>query len=349
MIQRIIKNTPVGVAIGVFAAAGVIAMSQLPAPTVAVAADVELAPSDQAIPFGWDREFTTDFTRTSIMFDEILSGGPPKDGIPAIDSPEFGSVADAAGFVEDSEPVITVSIDGVGRAYPLSIMTWHEIVNDEINGVPVSVTYCPLCNSAVAFDRRLGDKVLDFGTTGKLRFSDLVMYDRQTETWWQQFLGEGIVGELTGEQLTMLPVRVESFANYRERFPEGEVLTIPSNFRRNYGENPYRGYDSSPTPFLFRGDMPEGIAPLAYVIAVEDEAWSLDLLQAEGTIETDDLVISWTPGMASALDTGRISQGRDLGNVIVQRKTDGGLEDAVHDLTFAFNFNAFNPGATIHK
>ena len=321
----------------------------VPEAALAPADQAALAPADQAVPFGWESEFTTDFTRTSIQFTEVLSGGPPKDGIPAIDSPEFGSIADASEFVDDAEPVVTVAVDGVARAYPLSIMTWHEIVNDELNGVPVSVTYCPLCNSAVAFDRRVGDQILDFGTTGKLRFSDLVMYDRQTETWWQQFLGEGIVGELTGTQLTMLPVRVESFASYRERFPEGDVLKVPGNFRRNYGTNPYRGYDTSPTPFLFRGDMPEGIAPLAYVVAVGDEAWSLDLVQAEGTIETDDIIISWTPGMASALDASQISQGRDLGNLVVQHKTDDGLVDAVHDMTFAFNFNAFHPGATIHK
>ena len=304
----------------------------------------------QAMPEQWKFEWPqTDFEKTSIDYDEILSGGPPKDGIPSIDDPVFGTVADASGFLEGNEPVITVVVNGEAKAYPLSILTWHEIVNDEIGGVPVSVTYCPLCNSAVAFDRRIGDQVLDFGTTGKLRFSDLVMYDRQTESWWQQFLGEGIVGEHTGTLLTMVPVRVESFAAFSERFPDGLVQQIPADFRRQYGNNPYRGYDSSPRPFLFRGDMPDGIAPLAYVVSVEGEAWSLDLLQAEGTIETDDLLISWTPGMASALDASVISQGRDLGNVVVQRKTDAGLEDAVHDLTFAFSFNAFNPGGTIHK
>ena len=292
----------------------------------------------------------TDFENTSVDFSEITSV-LSRDRIPAIDRPTFGSIADGEAFLDDVEPVVTLQIDGQARAYPLQILTWHEIVNDEIAGVPVSVTYCPLCNSAVAFDRRVGDQVLDFGTSGNLRFSDLIMYDRQTETWWQQFLGEGIVGELTGTLLTMLPVRVESFASYKGRFPDGEVLLIPNQGARDYGRNPYDRYDSSARPFLFNGDMPEGIAPLAYVIAVEGEteAWSLDLLKKEGRVEKDDLVITWATGMSSALDARNIPQGQDLGNIVVQRRTADGLVDVVHDLTFAFNYSAFNPGATINQ
>ena len=300
-------------------------------------------------PSAWARAFTTDFTKTTIDFREIRSGGPPKDGIPAIDSPTFTGQAAADNFLDDAEPVVTLVIDGAAKAYPLSILMWHEIVNDELAGIPVTVTFCPLCNSAVAFDRRVAGRVLDFGTTGKLRFSDLVMYDRQTETWWQQFLGEGIVGEFTGTQLDMLPVRVESYASYKQRFPAGLVQQPPRGSGRRYGANPYSGYDTSRRPFLYDGPSPDGIAPLAYVVAVDGEAWSLDLLQAEGTLEAGDLVLSWTPGMASALDNRTISRGRDLGNVVVQRYTANGLQDTVHDLTFAFSFNAFNPDGVIHQ
>jgi Protein of unknown function (DUF3179) len=125
--------------------------------------------------------------------------------------------------------VIGVVIDGDARAYPLRILIWHEIVNDVVGGVPVAVTYCPLCNTGIAFDRRVGEQVLELGTTGKLRNSDLVMYDRATESWWQQFLGEAIVGELTGARLTMLPSRLESFANFRERAPEGQARSWPAS------------------------------------------------------------------------------------------------------------------------
>ena len=296
--------------------------------------------------FEWPR---TNFDKSSVDFSEIMSGGPPKDGIPPVDNPRFGSIADVAGVVEDTEPVVSVAIDGQAKAYPLAILMWHEIVNDELNGVPISVTFCPLCNSAIAFDRRVGDQVLDFGTTGKLRHSDLVMYDRQTESWWQQFIGEAIVGEMTGTQLTMLPVRVEAFSRFVERHPDGQVQLRPGGFRRNYGGNPYAGYDSSSRPFLYRGNFPDGIAPLAYVVAIGDEAWSLDLLQEQERIERGDLVITWEPGMNSALDQRAIVAGRDLGNVIVQRRVGDQLVDEVHDMTFAFSFHAFHPNGTIHQ
>ena len=165
-----------------------------------------------ANPDRWRGEWSkTDFDQHSVAFSEILSGGPPKDGIPAIDDPQFSPVSEVEDLGPD-EPVIGLAIDGEARAYPLSILIWHEIVNDQIGETPVSVTYCPLCNSAVVFDRRVEGRVLDFGTTGKLRNSDLVMYDRQTESWWQQFLGEAIVGEMTGTVLKSIPARLEAFS-----------------------------------------------------------------------------------------------------------------------------------------
>ena len=226
---------------------------------------------------------------------------------------------------------------------------WHEIVNDTIGGIPVAVTFCPLCNSAVVYDRRVGDAVLDFGTTGKLRNSDLVMYDRQTESWWQQFTGEGIVGEHTGTWLKRLPSRVESFARFRERAGADARVLVPSRAgARSYGVNPYAGYDSSSRPFLYRGDLPEGIAPLARVVVVEGEAWSLDLIREAGRYERDGLVITWEAGQNSALDSSTIADGRDIGNVVVQRAGDAGLEDVPHDISFAFAFHAFHPQAPIH-
>ncbi len=301
-----------------------------------------------ANPLAWAREWPdTDFSKKIIDFGEILSGGPPKDGIPSIDNPQFipiGKVTDLA----DTEPVVGIVINGDARAYPLRILIWHEIVNDTVGGVPVTVTFCPLCNSSIVFDRRLDGRMLDFGTTGKLRNSDLVMYDRQTESWWQQFLGQAIVGELTGKILTMLPSRLESFANFRKRAPQGKVLVPNNPGMRNYGANPYVSYDSASFPFLYQGDMPEGIDPMARVVAVEGEAWSLSLLREKSRITKGDLVITWNSGQNSALDTRAITEGRDVGNVVVQRQQGGAMVDVIHDVTFAFVFNAFNQGAPIN-
>jgi len=314
-----------------------------------VAASTALPAQSQELPWSWTSEWPdTDFAKHSVDFGEILSGGPPKDGIPSIDEPLFVPVSESEDLAA-REPVIRLVINGDARAYPLRILTWHEIVNDEVGGVPVAVTYCPLCNAAIVFDRRIGDKAPEFGTTGKLRNSDLVMYDRATESWWQQFLGEAIVGELTGTRLTMLPSRIESWERFAARHPDGRVL-VPNNPRlRDYGRNPYVGYDSERAPFLYRGEFPEGIEPMAYVVAVEDQAWALELLRQQGTIETGDITLSWETGNASALDSRSIAEGRDIGNVVVQRKTDEGEEDVVYDLTFAFVFHAFRPEGTIHK
>ncbi len=293
----------------------------------------------------WPR---TDFSNTSIDLGEIMSGGPPTDGIPSIDDPKFVPVAEI-GDLADDEPVIGVVIGGEAKAYPLRILIWHEIVNDSVGGIPVTVTFCPLCNSAVVFDRRLEGRVLDFGTTGNLRNSDLVMYDRQTESWWQQFIGEAIVDEMTGKRLTMLPARVEAFSLFRKRAPNGKVLARPRGFRRAYGMNPYGGYDSKPMPFLYRGSMPKGIEPLAHVPMVGAKAWSLDLIRKRKRIEDGDVVITWSPGQNSALDQADITKGRDIGNVVVQRRTKDGLVDAVHDLTFAFVVHAFHRNIAIQK
>ena len=300
-------------------------------------------------PAGWAREWqVTDFSRAAVPFDEIFSGGVARDAIPAIDEPVFAPAAQAEGL-PDTEPVISVFIAGDRRAYPLRILIWHEIVNDTVGGVPVAVTFCPLCNSALVYDRRMGGAVLDFGTTGKLRHSDLVMYDRQTESWWQQFTGEAIVGVHTGARLAALPVRVESFARFKARAgAEARVLVPRRPAARGYGINPYAKYDSSRRPFLYRGALPEGIAPLARVVAVDGEAWSLDLIRSLRRYRRGDLIITWEAGQNSALDAGTIALGKDIGNVIVQREVGGSLEDVVHDIGFAFAFHAFQPEAPIH-
>lgn len=250
--------------------------------------------------------------------------------------------------------MITVAIGGKARAYSIRILIWHEIVNDELGGTPISVTYCPLYNSAIVFDRRVDGKLLDFGTTGKLRKSDLVMYDRQTESWWQQFTGEAIVGEMTGTVLKPVPARLEAYALFRERHPDGEVLVPNNPGMRAYGRNPYTGYDRRGRPYiLFRGALPHYINPMERVVAYKVDgkphAVSMTLLAGKKRVETDSVVMTWKAGQNSALDSGAISDGRDVGNIVVRKKTGGGLEDMVYDVTFAFVFHAFYPELKIRQ
>jgi hypothetical protein len=295
-----------------------------------------------ATPDFWDTEWpNTDFSKTSVEWSEILSGGPPKDGIPALMDPVMVSVGDDV-LIEPNEPVMTVELDGeTARAYPIRYLTWHEIVNDEVGNVPFTVTFCPLCNSGLVFDRRLNGQTLDFGVSGKLRNSDMVMYDRQTESWWQQFVGEAIVGDLLGQKLTKIPAWMESWDDFKTRNPDGVVMAEPKGYSRPYGSNPYVNYDGSSQPFLYRGENPpHDVHPLARVVVIGDNAWPLTRFQETSTITEDGLTLTWKAGTASALDQRKISASRDVGAIRV--KDANGL-DVAHDVAFAFAFHAFFP------
>ena len=299
----------------------------------------------QNVPPFWEVEWpNTDFSRSSVEWIEIMSGGPPRDGIPALNDPDFKTVAQEAD-IGSREPVITLEMPGeIPRAYPIRYMTWHEIVNDVVGGVPVAVTFCPLCNSGITFDRRVGDRVLTFGVSGKLRNSDMVMFDRETESWWQQAIGLGIVGEMLDTELVQMPSWMESWAEFKDRNPDGLVMQQPTQYRRNYGSNPYANYDSSNRPFLYNGELPPfGISPLARVVKVGDRAWPLERLRDEPEISEAGVKISWRSGQASALDTRTINKGKDVGTIRV-RDSDG--RDVPHDVMFAFAFHAFFPDGT---
>ena len=295
-----------------------------------------------ADPNFWKHEWPeTDFSRTSVAnWSEILSGGPPKDGIPALSDPDFIPVTRES-RIAGREPVITVEIDGqTPRAYPIRYLTWHEIVNDRIGNLPVAVTFCPLCNSALTFDRRVKGRVLTFGVSGKLRKSDMVMYDRETQSWWQQALGQGIVGEMNGVELRMIASWMESWDQFKARNPQGLVMARPDH-TRDYGRNPYVRYDSAKRPFLYSGERPpHGIEPLARVVRVGARAWPMERLRRAGEISEAGVVISWVAGQASALDAGQIAQGKEVGTIRVR---DGAGRDVAHDVMFAFAFHAFWP------
>ncbi len=298
----------------------------------------------QASPEIWQYQWpNTDFETTSLeSWREIQSGGPGRDGIPALDAPQFIRANQAV--IAAREPVVTVEIIGSEpRAYPIRYLMWHEIVNDTVGNVPIAVTFCPLCNSFITFDRRTENGNLSFGVSGLLRNSDMVMYDRETESWWQQATGEGIVGELTGAELNVLPTWMESWAEFTARNPNGLVMAEPAH-RRAYGRNPYEGYDRSRRPFLYSGDPPpHGIPALMRVVRVGERAWPLSRLSEQGEVKEAGVTISWTAGQASALDHAVIDKGRDVGTIRVR---DAAGRDVAHDVMFAFAFDAFWPDGT---
>ena len=278
---------------------------------------------------GWK----TDFSKASVPLGDFRGGGPSKDGIPAIDHPQFESIAAAGDWLIDRAPVISLEIGGPARAYPLGILIWHEIANDTLGGVPVVVTFCPLCNTALVFERDLNGTTYDFGTTGNLRYSDLVMYDRQTESWWQQATGGAIVGELTGTQLVFVPAQIVSFGAFAAAYPDGDVLSRDTGYARDYGRNPYVGYDdASSNPFLFEGVVDGRIAPKEHVVTVGtgDEAIAYPFSElskvgvATGTVNGTAIVVFWAPGAASALGPETIGDGADVGaSGVFQSLVDG--------------------------
>lgn len=282
---------------------------------------------------GW----STDFTRHEVPLDEFISGGPGKDGIPAIDDPQFQPSAEVD-WLEDQEPIIAFGIGDEWRAYPIQILIWHEIANDVVGGTPVAVTFCPLCHTAIVFDRTVDGTVLDFGVSGNLRHSDLVMYDRQTESWWQQATGRGLVGHYTGTQLEFLPSQLISWGEFRELHPDGVVLSRDTGHVRSYGSNPYVGYDDVDTnPFLLDdwtlidGQLSPKVRIVGVVIEGEEVAYPLPALAEAGvvndTVGGEPIVVLWSPGTASGLGDATVAGGELVGSaVVLSRAADDGTE-----------------------
>jgi hypothetical protein len=277
---------------------------------------------------GWK----TDFNRHCVPLSEISSGGPPRDGIPPLDRPVFVATSAADSWLRPTEPVIAVADGEVARAYPLQILIWHEIVNDTLGGKPIVVTFCPLCNASLVFERVVSGQELTFGTTGNLRYSDLVMWDRQTESWWQQATGEAIVGALTPAQLTRVPSLVLSYEVFKRTYPRGMVLSrdgaeaevrAKTGHGRDYGTNPYVGYDRADSPpFLFRDRALDGRLPPKAVVAVAtfaDPPVAYRVDGHAGSAAVNDAVagrrvlLLYATGLASPLDKPATSAGADVG------------------------------------
>ncbi len=267
--------------------------------------------------------------------DEIISGGPPPDGIPSIDDPTFLPVIDHLDLLPAQEPVVVLEIEGDARAYPARILIWHEIVNDMVGGVPVAVTYCPLCNSAATYVRQIDGVTTTFGTSGRLFASALVMYDRATETLWTHFDGKAVVGLLAGKELESIPSPLMSWGDFRSTYPDGLVLDeAATGYSRDYGRNPYVGYDDAETfPFLFAGSVDERARAKQRVIGItlegESVAYALEFISGDAAaprataieLGGSPLVVFWSPGQSSALEDDSLSGGRDVGTVGVFEST----------------------------
>ena len=291
-----------------------------------VASRVELVPlaeDERAAARRWTEDgWRTDFSIKSVHLSEITQAAAKRDIIPPIDAPNFRPAARAADALPGNEPVAVLQVGDRVRAYPLRILTYHEIVNDELAAVPVAATYCPLCNTAIGFRRQVEGRTLRLGVSANLRASNLLMWDDATESWWQQSTGEAIVGSYTGRRLEFLPMAISSFDTFRESYPDGPVLTEETGYSRRYGSNPYVGYDSGDRkPFLFFGELDERLPATERVIVVtigeEQVAYPFatlsELRVVHDRVGGEDIVVLFAPGTASALDSGTIAAARDVG------------------------------------
>ena len=289
----------------------------------------------------------------TIDLSQLRSGGPPPDGIPSISNPVFHAAA-SVDYLTPTSPVLAVEINGDARAYPIDVMVWHEIVNDTVGGVPVAVQYCPLCNSAAVVDRRVEGRVLEFGVSGLLYNSSLVMYDRQTKTLWSHFASRPLYGALGEAELVDYPSTIVGFEEWRDAHPDGLVMSRDTGADRAYGSNPYPGYDDvDAEPFLFEGEVDGRYTAMTRMVGVaaDGQATAFPLLELReaGTVEAElagePIVAFWVPGSASALDAGQVAGGVDVGatgvfspvvgdETLTFAASDGVITDAETDSTW---------------
>lgn len=271
----------------------------------------------------------TDWSNATIDLDELALGIAsldPRDAIPPIDNPNFESPAEAAEWLAPNEPGALVQEEGVVRFFPLSIMTRHEIVNTDFGDTPVAVTYCPLCNTALAFDRRVDGETLRLGVSGLLRLSDMVMWDNVTDSLWQQITGEGIVGDFAGTRLDVVSTAIVSFEEFSTNFPDGESLSRDTGFGIEYGLNPYTGYSSGSGPIgaFFEKEVDPRFPALSRVVGVRvgdiDKAYSFEDISATGAINDDiegqPVTVLWRDGTVDALDQGVIASSQAIGTAV---------------------------------
>ncbi|MBW3604515.1 MAG: DUF3179 domain-containing protein [Actinobacteria bacterium] len=263
-----------------------------------------------------------------VATDDIEPAGVGVDEIAPVDEPRFTSIAEGAQWLSDDSPLLVITIDGETKAYPLAILVWHEIVNDVVGGVPVVVTYCPLCNTGIVFERTVDGEVLDFGTSGHLWRSNLVMYDRQHENFWSQVYGRGIAGApFSGRELQRVPALQVGFATLAAAHPDAQVLSRPTGTDNDYGGNPYEDYERL-GPFFPSGPRDDRLDQMERVVGIgapdaKPVAVTLGHLRDERVVDVDTpagpVVVWWAPGQTSAVDGARVDDGRDVGQTAAVR------------------------------
>lgn len=211
----------------------------------------KVVPIEEVVSRAFERDdLRTNTNKISISLEKILDGGPGKDGIPAIINPKFETISEASKYLKDNSDGILVIVGKTYRYYPYNILVWHEIVNDQIEGSSLVVTFCPLCGSAIVFNALVDGEPQEFGVSGKLYESNLLMYDKKTESLWSQILGEAVVGDLTGKKLSLYPLQVLSFGELKEKYPQAEVLSKDTGYRRDYSFSPYGDYNTNDKIFF---------------------------------------------------------------------------------------------------
>lgn len=239
---------------------------------------------------------------SDVQFDTLMQACPARDCIPSIDQPNFVQPSEVD-YLRDDDLVMTVTHQGITRAYPTRILDHHEIVNDTFGPEPVAVTYCPLCGSGLAFDRRQGGQVLDFGVSSLLHNSDLVMYDRQTESLWQQITGEAFAGKSRGSQLKTIPLSMISWENWRQQYPDGQVLTVDGIKSDRYMKDAYGDYAESERLYMPVSATDARLHPKRVIYGmeigdksiavdgewlIEQEAWSNELKGKKLTLSINE-------------------------------------------------------------
>ena len=239
-----------------------------------------------------------DLSNAVIPQEDILSGGPPRDGIPSIDQPKFIE-PDGADYMKDDDEVISVTLGGETRAYPLRILVWHEVVNDELGGQPIAVTYCPLCGTAVVFSRTVGDRTLELGVSGLLFQSDVLLYDRQTESLWSQLEMASVAGPLVNSTLTWLPSQQLSWSAWLEKYPESKVLSTETGFGRNYLGNAYANYKQSPKARFpvpsARTELGEKEWIVGVIVGGVARAFSIEVLTEKRILRDGKVEVTYDP------------------------------------------------------